>query len=121
MHVTYISILPKSENSRSRMTDNCEAVMDLLFLAAKDVLQIPDTDIIVELNSCSTVSFNRAAVHSGAAPDVVIKIATSDHYLQPRFQTLCDRVVEGWNSHFGDIKLEVWVSLIDAWGTNADL
>ncbi|WP_314324168.1 hypothetical protein [Paenarthrobacter ilicis] len=119
--MTYISILPKNENSQSRMIDNCEAVMDLLFLAAKDVLQVPDTDIIAELNSFTTVSFNRVAVHSGAAPDVVIKISTSDHHLQPRFQTLCDRVVDGWNSHFGDIKLEVWVSLIDAWGTNADL
>ncbi|WP_156424597.1 hypothetical protein [Arthrobacter sp. EpRS71] len=119
--MTYISILPKNENAQSRMTDNRDEVMDLLFAAAKDILQIPDTDIIVELNRCTTVSFNRAAVHAGAAPDVVLKFATSDQYLQPRFQTLCDRVVDGWNSQFGDIKLEVWVSLIDTWGTNADL
>lgn len=119
--MTYISIIPKNENAQSSMIDNSDAVMDLLFVAAKDVLQILDTDIIVELNRCTIVSFNRASVHAGAAPDVVLKFATSDHYLQPRFQSLCDRVVDGWNSQFGDIKLEVWVSLIDTWGTNTDL
>lgn len=103
------------------MTDNGDALMDLLFSAAKDVLQIHESDIIVELNRCTTISFNSAAVHAGAAPDVVLKFATSDHYLQPRFQTLCDRVVDGWNRQFGDLKLEVWVSLIDTWGTNTSM
>lgn len=119
--MTYISILPKNENAQSRMTDNRDAVMDLLCSAAKDVLQIPDTDIIAELNRHIPASFNQAAQLSGAVPDVVMKIATSDDYLEARFQTLCERVIEDWNRHFADLKLEVWVSLIDAWGTNSEV
>jgi hypothetical protein len=119
--VTYISILPKNENAESRMTENRDALMDLLFIAAKEVLEIPDNDIIVELNRCTTISFNRSAVDAAVAPDVVLTFATSDGYLQPRFQTLSDRVVSDWNGRFGDIKLEVWISLIDAAGTNIEL
>lgn len=119
--VTYISVLPKNENAESRMTENRDALMDLLFIAAKEVLQIPDNDIIVELNRCTTISFNRSAVEVAVAPDVVITFATSDGYLQSRFQTLSDRVVSDWNARFGDIKLEVWISLIDLSGTNIDV
>ncbi|HEV7186064.1 MAG TPA: hypothetical protein VGN33_16355 [Leifsonia sp.] len=119
--MTYISILPKNENAESRMTENRDALMDLLFIAAKEVLEIPDNDIIVELNRCTTISFNRSAVDAAVAPDVVLTFATSDGYLQPRFQTLSDRVVSDWNGRFGDIKLEVWISLIDAAGTNIEL
>jgi len=119
--VTYISVLPKSEDVQSRLTENGDAVMDLLFMAAKEVLQIPDNDIIVELHRCTTIAFNRSAVAAAAAPDVVLTFVTSDHDLQPRFQTLCDRVVSGWNERFGDIRIEVSVSLLNAWGTNIQL
>lgn len=119
--VTYISILPKNENAQSRMTENRDVVMDLLFTAAKEVLQIPDNDNIVELNRCTTISFNRSAMEAAVAPDVVVTFATSHDYLQPRSQALSDRVVSGWNGRFGDIKLEVWISLIDISGTNIEL
>lgn len=119
--MTYISILPKSETVQSRIADSCEVVMDLLFIAAKEVLHIPDNDIIVELNRSTTITFNRSAMEAQVAPDVVLTFATSDQHLQPQFQALCDRVVTGWNGLFGDMKLEVWVSLIDASGTNIEL
>lgn len=119
--MTYISILPKNENAESRMTENREALMDLMSIAAKEILQIPDNDIIVELNRCTTISFNRSAVEAAVAPDVVITFATSDGYLRTRFQTLSDRVVSDWNGRFEDIKLEAWISLIDTSGTNIDV
>ena len=114
-------MLPKSEDVQSRLTESGDAVMDLLFMAAKDVLQIPDNDIIVELNRCTTIAFNRSAVTAAGAPDVVLTFVTSDRDLEPRFQALCDRVVSDWNDRFGDIRIEVWVSLIDTWGTNIQL
>ena len=119
--VTYISVLPKTEDVQSRLTENGDAVMDLLFSAAKEVLQIPDNDIIVELNRCTTIAFNRSAMEAAVAPEVVLTFVTSDHHLQPRFQALCDRVVSDWNDRFGDIRIEVWVSLIDTWGTDTPL
>ena len=119
--MTYIRILPKNETSQSRMTENSGAVLDLLFVAAREILQIPDNDIIVELNRSTTISFNRSAAQAAVAPDVVLTFATSDHHLQPLFSTLCDRVVSDWNDLFGDVKLEVWVSLIDTSGTNIEV
>lgn len=118
--MTYVMILPKNEHAQSRMTEDCDAAMDLLFLAVKEILQIPDSDIILELTRCTTVAFNRSAVDAAVAPDVVLTFATSDRDLPPRFDTLCDRVLSDWNDRFGDLKLEVWVSLIDAWAANTE-
>ncbi|AND17679.1 hypothetical protein C5C18_09430 [Rathayibacter tritici] len=119
--MTYIRILPKNETSQARMTEARDAVMDLLFAAAKEILQIPDNDIIVELNRSTTISFNRSAVQAAVAPDVVLTFATSDHHLRPLFPALCDRVVSDWNDLFEDVGLEVWVSLIDASGTTIEV
>ncbi|QHC75123.1 hypothetical protein [Rathayibacter sp. VKM Ac-2805] len=119
--MTYVRILPKNEAAESRMTESGDAVMDLLFAAAKEILGIPDDDIIVESNRSTTISFNRSAVQADVAPDVVLTFATSDHHLEPLFPALCDRVVSDWNDLFEDVKLEVWVSLIGASGTNIDV
>lgn len=119
--MTYINILPKNDDAQSRLVESGDVVMDLLFRAAKDVLEIPDNDIIVELNRSTTISFHRSAIRADVAPDVVLTFATSDHHLQPRFPGLCDRVVADWNARFGELKLEVWVSLIDTSGTNIDV
>lgn len=118
--MTYVNVLPKNENAQSRMTREADVVLDLLFAATRDVLGIPENDIVVELNRCTTISFNRSAVGAAVAPDVVLTFATSDHHLQPLFQALCDRVVSDWNSRFGDVKLEVWLSLIENSGTNIE-
>lgn len=119
--MAYVNILPKNLTAQTRVTENADAIMDLLFAACKEVLRVADDDIIVELNSCTTIAFHRAAVDAAAAPDVVLTFATSDHHLQPRFRALCDRVVEAWNARFADIAVEVWVSPIDTWGTNIPL
>ncbi|MET3615779.1 hypothetical protein ABID16_004126 [Rhizobium aquaticum] len=95
--------------------------MNLLHQATKDVLEVPDHDIIVELNRCTTIAFNQSAMNAGAVPDAVIQIATSDHELQPRFQTLCDQIVSRWDAQFGKtLKMELWVNLIDTWACNMD-
>lgn len=119
--MAYIEIYPKFPEAQQRLTGECVAMMELLHAATKDVLGVPDHDIIIELNQCTAASFNSLAVSLNAVPDVVIKIATSDKELQPRFQALCDQIVGGWNAQFGSsLKLELWVNLIDTWGCNID-
>ncbi|MDQ0728837.1 hypothetical protein [Microbacterium sp. W4I20] len=118
--MTYISILPKSETIQARIAESGEVAMDLLFTATREVLGIPDNDIIVELHTSTTMAFQQSAVSAQVAPDAVLAFATSDQHLQPLFQALCDRVVEDWSGLFEDMKLEVWVSLIDASATNIE-
>ncbi|PYB72384.1 hypothetical protein [Rhizobium wuzhouense] len=117
--MAYIEILPKSSEAQQTLFDDSHSALNLLFEAVKETLEVPDHDIIVELNQCTVLAFNATAVKAGSAPDVVIKIATSDHDLQPRFQTLSDQIVAGWNAHFGSaLKMELWIGLIDTWGCN---
>ena len=117
--MAYIEIFPKSPEAQQRLTDNCDSVMDLLFQVTKSVLNVPDHDIIIELNQCTAIAFNAVAVQAAAVPDVVVKISTSDHDLRPDFQSLCDQVVRSWDVQFGnELKLELWISSIDAWGSN---
>ena len=118
--MTYIIVQPKNEDAESRMAEAGDAVSDLLSAAVRDILQVPENDIIVELNRCTTISFNRPAVNAKIVPDVVLAFATSDRELQPRFQTLCDRVLSDWDGQFRDLKIEVWFTLIETWGTNVD-
>lgn len=119
--MAYIAIFPKSAEAQQRLTDNRVSVMNILNQVTKEVLEVPDHDIIIELNQCTAVAFNSLAVRRGAVPDVVIKIATSDHDLQPLFQTLCDQIVSRWNAQFvNTLKLELWINLIDTWGCNMD-
>jgi hypothetical protein len=119
--MAYIEIYPKSSEAQQKLAGDCDPVMHFLCEAAKDVLGVPDHDIIIELNQCTAMRFNALAVSANAVPDVVIKISTSDKDLQPRFQALCDQIVTSWNAHFGNsFKLELWVNLIDTWGCNID-
>ena len=119
--MAYIEIHPKSTAAQRRLNDDCQSMMGFLQRAAKEVLGIPDHDIIIELNQCTVLAFNALAVRVDAAPDVVIKIATSDHDLEPRFQKLGDQVIASWNAHFGpSVKLELWINLIDSWGCNIE-
>ena len=119
--MAYIAIFPKSTEAQQRLTDSFASVANILCQATKDVLNVPDHDIIVELNQCTVIAFNAAAVQVAAAPDVVVKIATSDHDLQPRFQILCDQVVRSWDAQFENtLKLELWIDTIDTWGCNIE-
>lgn len=119
--MAYIEIFPKSTEAQQQLTDDCASVMDILYQTTKDVLHVPEHDIIIELNHSTTIAFNITAVHAQAVPDVVIKISTSDHDLQSRFQTLCDQVVANWNARFGTaLKLELWINTIHTWGCNMD-
>ena len=119
--MAYIEIFPKSIEAQQRLTDHSALVMDILYQATKKVLHVPDHDIIVELNQCTAIAFNSLAVQASAVPDVVIKISTSDHDLQPKFQSLCDLIVSNWSAQFGStLKLEIWINLINTWGCNID-
>ncbi|MDG4897666.1 hypothetical protein P9272_29425 [Mesorhizobium sp. WSM4976] len=119
--MAYIEIFPKSIDSQKKLSDRRASVMDILYAATKEILNVPDHDIIVELNQCTAIAFNSLAVQASAVPDVVIKISTSDHDFQPKFQSLCDHIVGNWNEQFGNtLKLEIWVNVISAWGCNID-
>ncbi|RWB57062.1 hypothetical protein [Mesorhizobium sp.] len=119
--MAYIEIFPKSIESQKELADRRTSVMDILYAAAKETLNVPDHDIIVELNQCTAIAFNSLAVQASAVPDVVIKISTSDHEFQPKFQSLCDHIVSKWNAQFGNtLKLEIWVNVINTWGCNID-
>lgn len=119
--MAYISIFPKTAEAQRRLTEGCAGLMSILSGATKEVLDVPDHDIIVELNQCTVLAFNPQAVNTGAVPDVVIKIETSDLDLQSRFDVLRDEVLTRWNAEFqGLVKIELWISLIGAWGTNID-
>lgn len=120
--MAYIEILPKSSEAQARLEDSCASVMDLLYHAAKDVLKVPDHDIIIELSQCTTIAFNSLAVKASSVPDVVVKIATSDEHLQPKFQALCEQIISSWDAHFShSLKIELWINLIDTWGSNVEL
>ena len=119
--MAYIEIFPKSAESQKKMTDHHTSVMDMLYAGTKEILNVPDQDIIVELNQCTAIAFNSRAVQASAVPDVVVKISTSDHHFHPKFQSLCDHIVSNWNAQFGNtLKLEIWVNVIDTWGCNID-
>ena len=120
--MAYIEIFPKSAEAQRRLTDDINPVMDILSQATKQILKVPDHDIIVELNQCTTLAFNPLAVENGAIPDVVIKISTSDHDLQPDFEALSEQIINRWSTHFGSsLKTELWISLIETWRCNMDL
>lgn len=117
--MAYIEVFPNSAAAQQNLTDNSAAIMDLLQGASKSALNVPDHDIIVVLNSCTAIAFNVSAIREGAVPDVVVKISTSDIELQSQFQNLCDQIVSDWDAQFGSLlKMEVWVSAIEAWGCN---
>lgn len=119
--MAYIEIIPKSTEAQQRLTENCASVMDILYQATKEVLNVPDHDIIVELNQCTAIAFNSLALHAAAVPDVIVKISSSDHDFQPKFQSLCDHVVSNWDAQIGNtLKLEIWINLINTWGCNID-
>ena len=119
--MAYIRLFPKSAQAEQRLADDATSVMNLLYQATKDVFNVPDHDIIVELNRCTALAFNATAVSNAAVPDVVIQIATSDRELQPQFQALCDEIVSKWDAQFRKtFKIELWVNLIDTWGCNID-
>ncbi len=119
--MAYIAMFPKSAEAERRLAHDSTLVMALLYQATKDIFNVPDHDIIVELNRCTTIAFNATAVENAAVPDVVIKIATSDPELQPQFQALCDEIVSRWDAQFEKtFKIELWANLIDAWSCNMD-
>lgn len=119
--MAYIEIFPKSVQAQERLTADCETVMSLVSQTVKDILDVPDHDIIVELNQCTSIRFNALAVNNAAVPDVVMKIATSDHHLKTKFDALGDRLVMSWNAHFGSgFKVEIWMNLIESWRCNIE-
>ncbi|RAZ89403.1 hypothetical protein DPM33_17630 [Mesorhizobium hawassense] len=119
--MAYIEVFPKSTEAQKKLTDHSTSVMDILYAGTKEIFNVPDHDIIVELNQCTAIAFNSSAVQASAVPDVVVKISTSDHDFQPKFQSLCDHIVSNWNAQLGNtLKLEIWVNVISTWGCNID-
>ena len=120
--MAYIEISPKSSRAQALLESSCDTAMEILYGATKEVLNVPDNDIIVELRECGTIAFNARAVNAGAVPDVVVKISTNDSEFQPRFQALCDLIISRWDAQFGnDLKIELWIDLFDTWGSNIEL
>lgn len=115
--MTYVTVTPKTAAAEALLTDTRDGLLARLFAAVGEVFEIPDTDIIVELNRCTTIAFHPAAIEAGAAPDVVLTFATSDTVLAPLFPALRDRVIDEWRGDFPNLDVEIWFTLIDAWGT----
>ncbi|MFS0734126.1 hypothetical protein ABC304_02330 [Microbacterium sp. 1P10UB] len=117
--MTYITVSPKNSAAESLTAEASDTLCNLLRAATEEILQIPSDDIIVEMNRCTVFTFDQSAVDAGVAPDVVLTFATSDRHLQPKFSTLRDRVLHDWDGRFEAVRLEVWFTLIDVWGSSA--
>ena len=117
--MSYIEIFPKSEDAYKIFADKSEKFGILIFEKTRNIFDIPDYDIIVELHQCSTAKFISPKRNLIISPDIVIKISTSDHDLQLKFSELCSELIKSWNEEFGSsLTLEIWIGLIDSWASN---
>lgn len=117
--MAYIEVIPKTSAAEQRLVADGAELTNHIAQVAKAILDVPDHDIIVEMRRCTTIAFNELAMEAGSIPDAVVKVATSDLHLKPRFEALAAQMVDVWNTRVGtDLQLEVWVNLIDAWSCN---
>lgn len=119
--MSYIEIYPKNANAQGKLTQQSEQLFALLVGCVEKAYGVPEHDIIAELNSCSVIKFNPRAMELKAAPDVVIKISTSDIEFEEKAEELKDLVVEGWKQLFGeDLTMECWLDFFHTWGCTID-
>ena len=119
--MSYIGIYPKNSKTQEILTKESDCLFALLVESVKAAYGVPEYDIIAELNGCSVIKFNAKALELNAAPDVVIKISTSDKELMEKAEELKDLIVEGWKKLFGEeLTMECWLDFFHTWGCTVD-
>ena len=119
--MSYIEIYPKNMKAQDILSKQSEPLFALLVGGVEKAYGVPEHDIIAELNSCSVIGFNTKALELNAAPDVVIKISTSDKEFMEKAEELRDLIVEGWKELFGEeLTMECWLDFFHTWGCTID-
>ena len=119
--MAYVEIQPKSKNVQELLISRQNEIYDALGECVLSTFDIPETDMILEIQECRTVSFDPLAVKLESAPDVVIKLNTSDVQFKDRADELADKIVNAWKKLFGtEIAMECWIHFFHAWGCSID-
>ncbi len=119
--MAYVEVHPKSKEIQAVLLGKKDEMFTALGKAILSTFPIPETDMILELQECRTIAFDPRAIRLESAPDVVLKLNTSDVQFQDRAATLRDRMVDAWNDVFGkDVAMELWINFFYEWGCNID-
>lgn len=119
--MAYVEIQPKSKAAEEILAARQKEVYAAIGQCVLSTFSIPETDMILELQECRTLSFDPLAVSLESAPDVVLKLNTSDTQFKDRAQDLADKIVEAWKVLFGtELAMECWIHFFHAWGCNID-
>ncbi len=119
--MSYIEVYPKNTKAQDKLSKESEPLFTLLVGVVEKAYGVPEYDIIVELNRCSVIQFNAKAIELNVAPDVVIKISTSDTEFMDNAEELKDLLVSGWKELFGaDLTMECWLDFFHTWGCTID-
>ena len=119
--MSYVEIIPKSKKAEEILLENKEKIFDGIGQCILDVFRIPETDMILELHRCTVIATDERAVRLESAPDVVIKLSTSDMEFKEKAEELSDRIVDSWNNILGKaVTMELWIRFFHTWGCNID-
>lgn len=119
--MAYVEIQPKSKAAEDMLISRQDELYKAIGQCVLSTFTIPETDMILELQKCRTVSFDPMAVSLESAPDVVLKLNTSDVQFKGLAQELADKIVASWKDLFGtELAMECWIHFFHAWGCNMD-
>ena len=119
--MAYVEIQPKSKAVQEILVARQEELYKAIGACILSTFTIPQTDMILELQECRTLSFDPLAVSLQSAPDVVLKLNTSDVQFKDRAEDLAGKIVEAWKGLFGtELAMECWIHFFHAWGCNID-
>ena len=119
--MAYVEIQPKSKEVQEILTARQQEIYQAIGACILSTFPIPKTDMILELQACRTVSFDPLAVSLNSAPDVVLKLNTSDVQFKDRAEELAGKIVAAWKELFGtQLAMECWIHFFHAWSCNMD-
>ena len=119
--MAYVEIQPKTKEIQELLLEKNEEMFLAIGKCILSTFDIPETDMILELQECKTIAFDPLAISLESAPDVVLKLNTSDVQFQDRAADLRDKIVDAWNEVFGkEVAMELWIDFFHEWGCNID-
>ena len=119
--MAYVEIQPKSKEVQEILVKRQEEIYAAIGKCVLSTFDIPESDMILELQECRTISFDPLAVRLESAPDVVIKLNTSDVQFKDRGEALAEKIVDAWKTLFGkELAMGCWNHFFHAWGCNID-
>ena len=119
--MAYVEIQPKSKEIQELLYANRNEMFSAIGECILSTFDIPESDMILELQECRTIAFDPLAVSLESAPDVVLKLNTSDVQFQDVAAVLRDKIVDAWDELFGeDVAMECWIDFFYEWGCNID-